>query len=433
MKLLLFKKFYLTGVTYLIFLQSVKNIIILFISLIISLPACQKNDHIKPIDYKTLQAIAEENHVVGMKVLGYKDGDVRFIYNYGYADIDRKIKVDDDTIFLMASISKIVTGIAVMKLIEDGKINSIEDDISGYLGYIVRNPKYPDIPVTIRHLMTHTSGINDEGVSYEFIRSSYSPNPPSMKELFSPGGKYYNPVIWLNSPPGTTFEYSNFATILVGSIIGKVSGSRFDEYINKKILDPLGMRGGFTIQRVKNINKVAVIYSMDDNRIPYANAENYMGKKPKTIDLSEYTPGTNPVFLGPHGGLRTRAKGLAKIMEVFIEGGVYSSDKIKVRLLKETTVNLMLKPNWEGNGFYGLYKQKGLFIHITDDLIPGMRMYGHVGDAAGLLSAMYFSPQKKFGAIFVMNGGDHVPGKSGFYRIEEQVFRESYRLLFNLN
>ncbi len=414
----------------LIYFQTIKYAFLLYLILLLFPLSCYKNNY-KPADFKTLQTIAEENHVVGMKVLGYREGEVRYIYNYGYADLNRKIKVNDDTIFFVASVSKIITGIAIMKLIEEGKINSIEDDINKYLGYSVRNPKFPDMPITIRHLMTHTSGISDEGVSYKFMKESRSQNPPPMKELFTPGGRYYNRAIWLNASPGAAFEYSNFATVLAGAIVGKVSGKRFDQFINLEILEPLGMRGGFTIQKVKNINRVAVVYELDDANTPYAVAENYMGKKPAPVDLSNYIPGTNPTFLGPHGGLRTRAIGLAKIMELFIYGGIYISEKRCVRILKESTVDLMLKPHWEGYGFYGLYKQKGLFIHITDDLIPGVRMYGHIGDAMGLLSAMYFSPQKKFGIVFIMNGGDHAIGRSGFYLIEEEIFRESYRILFN--
>ena len=328
--------FNLTDISNSLILKLLKYSTSIFLSLTLCQPACQKNENEKPIDFKTLIAIAEENHVIGMKVLGYKDGDTRFIFNYGYSDISRKIKVDEDTIFFMASISKIITGMAVMKLIEEGKIKSIEDDISIYLGYRVRNPKYPEIPITIRHLMTHTSCISDEGVSYRFISASYSHNPPSMKQLFLPGGIYYNPDIWLNFPPGAKFEYSNFATILAGSIIGKVSGKRFDEFVNEEILNPLGMRGGFTIQKVKNINRVAVIYRLDDSMYPYVSADNYMGKKPAPIDFSDYIPGTNPTFLGPHGGLRTRIKGLAKIMEVFIYGGIYNSKEDTVRVLEKT-------------------------------------------------------------------------------------------------
>jgi CubicO group peptidase (beta-lactamase class C family) len=408
-----------------------KYLILLFILLISCQPASQKNGNKKPIDYNKFQSIAEENHVVGMTLLGYREGDVQFIYNYGYSDLNRKIKVDDNTIFFMASISKVITGIAIMKLIEERKIKNIEEDISKCLGYTVRNPKYPEIPITIRQLMTHTSGINDNGISDNFIAASYSPDPPSMKELFTPGGLYFSPDIWLNAAPGTRFEYSNFGTVLAGAIVGKVSGERFDEYINEEILKPLGMRGGFSIWNVKRINKVSVIYMLDDNRNPYITADNYKGNKPAPVDFSDYIPGTNPTILGPHGGLRTRAMGLARIMEIFVNGGVYNSkEEGNVRILNESTVDLILKIHWKGNGFYGLYRQKGLFIHITDDLIPGMRMYGHFGDALGLLSAMYFNPQNKFGIIFVMNGGDHIAGKSGFYRIEEQVFREGYRLLF---
>ena len=391
--------------------------------------SCQKTESKNPIDLKVLETIAQENFLVGMTVLGYRDG-VRFIYNYGYADIDREIKVDDSTIFFTASISKIITGIALMKLIESGTIKSIDDDISAYLGYTVRNPHYSIIPVKIRHLMTHTSGISDDGVSYNFISASYSPNPPSMKELLSITGSYYNDDIWLKAVPGSKFKYSNFGTILAGAIVGKVSGKRFDEFVNDEILKPLGMRGGFIIQNVKNIGKVAVVYRLDDNRDPYISAEYYNGKKPAPIDLSDYIPGSNPTILGPHGGLRTRVLGLAKIMEIFINKGVYRNGDDYVRVLNESSVEQMLKTHWKGFGFEGLYKRKGLFIHITDDLIPGLRMYGHIGDVMGLLSAMYFNPERKFGIIFITNGGYHQKGSSGFYRIEEQVFRESYKLLF---
>ena len=345
--------------------NMIKHFILLFILLLSCQPACQKNDSIKPLDFKTLQSIAEENHVVGMTLLGYKDGDVRFIYNYGYSDLNRKIKVDDNTIFFMASISKVITGIAIMKLIEEGKIKSIEEDISKYLGYTVRNPKYPEIPVTIRQLMTHTSGINDNGISNNFIAASYSEDPPSMKELFTPGGLYFSPDIWLNAAPGTRFEYSNFGTVLAGAIVGKVSGKRFDEYINEEILKPLGMRGGFIIQNVKNINRVAVVYMLDDNRNPYISADNYNGKKPSSVDFSDYIPGTNPTILGPHGGLRTRAKGLARIMEIFINGGVYNSEEEgNVRILNESTVDLMLKPIGRETAFMD-YTDKKVYSFIS--------------------------------------------------------------------
>jgi hypothetical protein len=88
-----------------------------------------------------------------------------------------------------------------------------------------------------------------------------------------------------------------------------------------------------------------------------------------------------------------------------------------------------LNIQWSGNEMDGLYKQKGLFIHITDDLVPGVRLYGHKGDVPGLLSAMYFDPKKKIGIIYVMNGGSREIGESHFYTIEEQLFRTAYQYL----
>jgi CubicO group peptidase (beta-lactamase class C family) len=377
-----------------------------------------------------ITSIAEKNKVVGMTVLGYKNGVVRFVYNYGYSDINRKIKVDDNTIFLVASITKVITGMAIMKLVETRKIMSIDDDISIYLKYKVRNPKYPDLPITIKHLMTHTSGLTDGGVSRIFFHASFSKNPPSMREALLPSGKFYNSGIWMDSKPGEIFEYSNFGAVLVGSIIGKVSGMRYDEYVNQNIIDPLEMRGGLTIDKVKNINRVAVIYRLDGSLNPYPRIDKYNGRKPSVPDFSGMIPGRNPMVFGPQGGLRTRIRGLEKIMEVFMNDGICYSTERPVRILDKETIDLMLKTYWRGYGFDGLYKKKGLFIHITDDLIPGVKMYGHKGDAFGLMSDMYFSPSLDFGIVLIMNGGHHVKGESGFYIVEEQIMRSAYQMLF---
>lgn len=240
--------------------------------------------------------IAEQNHAVGMTILGYKDDSVRFIYNYGYADIGRKIKVDNDTVFLIASISKTITGMALMKLFDSGLIESIDDDIGKYLGYSVRNPKYPNVPITIKQIMTHTSGINDSGMNNDFISASFSSNPPSLKEVLTPGGSYYNPEIWLDNAPGTFYEYSNLGAIIAGAIIGKVSGKRFDQFVNDEILKPLGMHGGFTIQSISNINKVAVVYQLDEDFVPHISGDDYGEENQNPLTLQAMIPEKIPQF-----------------------------------------------------------------------------------------------------------------------------------------
>jgi CubicO group peptidase (beta-lactamase class C family) len=410
-----------------IIIKSLSIILVLFIFFSHAVGAQKKTQ----AGIKNLRNIAEENHVVGMTVLGYSGGRMRFHYNYGYSDLDRKRKVNRNTIFFTASISKMITGIAVMKLIEEGKIRSIEEDISRSLGYRVRNPKYSRNPVNIRHLMTHTSGIDDSAISSKFIEESYSADPPEMKELLTPDGKYYDPAIWNNAPPGTVFNYSNYGAILAGTIIGKVSGKRFDIFVEKRIFRPAGINHGFTIHNVGDVDKVAVVYMLDENLNPYVAAENYKGEKPAALDFSNFGPDSNPAILAPHGGFRTDVRSLLKIMEVFLYRGVCRTEKGVVRILSRQSVDLMLRSHWRNRNNSGFFKQSGLFIHITNDLIPGVRLYGHSGDAMGLLSAMYFNPRNNFGIIFIMNGGDHSAGDSGFYKIQEQVFRESYLILFH--
>jgi CubicO group peptidase (beta-lactamase class C family) len=256
-----------------------------------------------------------------LSVLGYTNGAIKFIRHYGYADLERQQLVNDNTIFYMASISKIITGMALMKAVEMGKIASLDDDISQYMGYRVRNPNFPDIPIKIKYLMTHTSSLSDSGVDFSFWQDSNSPSPPSLHELLVPGGKYYNDLLWRQTPPGQGFEYSNYGAVIAGSIIGKVTGERFDVFVAKHLLQPLGIRGGFSLQSVPDINDVAVLYELDSDNTPYAVDEQYHGVRPDPFDFSKYRPGTNPTVFGPFGGLRTRVLGLERLMEVFLNNG----------------------------------------------------------------------------------------------------------------
>jgi len=378
-----------------------------------------------------IEAIARKHRAVGLTVLGYAKGAVKFVKNYGYADIERKIPVTNNTVFYLASISKTITGVALMKLVDAGKIKSVDDDISLYLGYRVRNPHFPKVPITIKMLMTHTSSINDDAIDPSFWLDSSQANPPSIRQVLEPGGAYFNDDFWLNLSPGTRFAYSNFNAVVVASIIGRVSGIRFDEFVRSTLLRPLGIEGGYLLQSVPDINQVAVLYGIDEDGEPFPVDEDYRGSMPKLNNLSKFRPDTNPTIFKPYGGLRTNVTGLEHIMEAFLNGGEFRNGKRLVTMLRKKSVLNMLDTHWKGSGWDGLYKEKGLFIHITDDLVPGVRLYGHKGDVDGLLSGMYFDPKKKIGIIYIMTGGYHEKGESQFYTVEEDISRASYKFLAN--
>jgi len=333
--------------------------------------------------------------------------------------------------YKIASISKTITATALMILYEKG-LFQLDEDISDILGYKIRNPHFPLIPITPRMLLSHTSSIQDGDGFYNFVMDSYSKsNITSLSALFTDTGRYATNDLWQLQAPGTYFYYSNLNYGIIGTLIEKISGKRFDIFCKENILKPLGIKGSFNIQDVTNTDNVAVLYRMYDG-IWQPQADNFQGIKPKPKDLNNYNIGTNALIFSPQSSLRISATDLSKFMIMLMDGGIYKGK----RILKESTVNLMLTPQWKFNGkngdtFFGLFLSWGLGFQLTgnkingDFIVPDYFMNGHIGDAYGLISNMFFNKEKKFGMIFITNGseeefeGGHY---SAFNSVEEDVF-----------
>src|SRR5262249_13964101 len=172
----------------------------------------------------------EENHVAGAAISVVKDGKLFFAKGYGYADIENRIPVDaEQTIFGVGSVGKLFTWTAVMQLVEQGKLD-LDADINTYLDFRIPDT-YPQ-PITLKHLMTHTSGFENR-----------------LLESVVPDAKDLVPARqWLVShmharvrPPGEAAGYSNFNAMLAGYIVAGVSGQPYDQYVQEHILNPLGM------------------------------------------------------------------------------------------------------------------------------------------------------------------------------------------------
>jgi CubicO group peptidase (beta-lactamase class C family) len=351
---------------------------------------------------------------------------------FGQADIQRKINVTDSTVFRIASISKTVTSLALMQLVEQGKI-SMDQDISDIMGYEVRNPFFPDIAITPAMLLSHTSSLN-EGEAYDsFLGLSYNGNPiPEIRELINTQGKYYTPDQFLNNKPGTIFNYSNLGFGITGTIIEKISGLRFDVYCRENIFKPLGIDASYNVLDFENFNKISVLYRKNDG-LWVPQADNYMGTKSVFANLESYKPGTNGLRFGAQGGLRISGKDLAKIFMIFLNKGKYDG----VRIVKNRTLKKMLKSHWDYNGKNatdneGFFRSWGLGIQrITEKpasekvLGNSKFMLGHSGDAYGLISNAYIDPQRKIGFVMIINGCgtgyEHIPG-SAYMPFERDFF-----------
>jgi CubicO group peptidase (beta-lactamase class C family) len=179
------------------------------------------------------------SYMPGVAACIIQDDRITWSGGYGWADVEKQVPMTPDTIMNIASVSKTITTTALMQLWEKKKFR-LDDDVSDYLPFSIRNPRYPEISITFQHLLTHTSSITDSQ-TYE---DNYScENPSSLLDWIAgyliPNGAFFDAdENFLSQPPGGRFKYSNVAFGLVGLLVEFVSGDSFAAYCRKNIFKP---------------------------------------------------------------------------------------------------------------------------------------------------------------------------------------------------
>lgn len=380
--------------------------------------------------FDQLTEVAENNQLVGMSVAVTKNNEILNEFHYGKANINSGTAINENTIFRVASISKYITALAVLKLHEDGLLD-LDADISDYLGFDIYNPNHSNINITTRMLLCHTSTLVDGNGYFNLSGKSYrNALAPKIQELLVQEGEFYTPDIWLKKEPGKFFKYSNLNYGVLATLVEVISKKRFDIYTKEKILDPLNITGSFNIDHINNINNIATLY-----RSGLPEADNYNGSRPEVFNDNNYNLGTNGLVFSPQGGFRGTVKDLCNIMIMSYNNGLFNGTKV----LEKSTLELMHTPQWtfdgnNGNNYYNLFNSWGLGTHITtntangDIVYPELKMIGHPGEAYGLISDMYFNIEEKTGVVFITNGCNRTDGfewgtSSAFYKPEEQTFK----------
>lgn len=353
------------------------------------------------INKEQFLAICEKYHLVGGNLYVVTETG-EFSYQMGYMDKENEMPTRVDTIYRIASISKTILAIGAMHLEERGLLD-LDEDISTYLGFKIRNPYHPNDKITTRMLMTQTSsitdGFDDEDMTNETRVDGYNGlngrhlNIPLSVVLTPSDSPYYSNLTYDKEKPGTHFIYSNFGCGILACIIEKVSGMNYDDYMQEHIFGPLKLDASYYAYNIKHQDDIACLY--------------FGEKVIKTHDWAKRAYQKAPLgesYLGNAGGLFISMPQLAILMKSFFEPSL--------KVLKDETLKKMFTVNWEGDA--GDYKKKGLQMTIRDDLAP-FTLYGHFGSAYGLRSFMLFNPEKKVGACFATNGGntseyiDHLP------------------------
>lgn len=343
-----------------------------------------------------IKALMDSTPVMGLSMAVVKDGELVYEEAFGWKE-EGKVPLSTTDIFRIASISKSFSATSVMQLVEKKKL-SLDDDVSGLIGFTVRNPKFPDTVITLRMLLSHTSGINDsEGYfTLDAINPSENPN----------WEKAYN-----DYAPGKGYQYCNLAYNMTGAIIEKYSGERFDQYVRGHILAPLGLYGGYNVREL-DASSFASIYEYKPDSAKFTRSP--AAYAPRTEEIANYRFGYSTPIFSPTGGMKISAPDLARYMIMHMNYGKSGSVKI---IGKKSSHTMQTPLSSEEN--YGLALWK------TDKLIAGQELVGHTGSAYGLYSAMFFDPEQKFGIVVISNGCDPAY-EEGFNR----VIRESVNILY---
>lgn len=276
---------------------------------------------------------------------------------YGYYEINDLQKPTKDTIYHVASISKTMTATAILQLYEQGMFD-LDDDVNNALPFSLRNPKYPNTPITFRMLLAHHASLHDhdEEAAYDFFAGKH---PLSyIEELLVPDGEAYHPEFWGDNQPGTGGNYSNLGFNVLGYIVELLTNSTLEQYCQEHIFEPLHMH-----------NTSFNINDLPSNQI----ADGYLrlGRIYLKIIHPDYT------FLDPCGGLLSTVNDLSHFCIAHMNQGTYQN----VTILNSSTIQQIHTIQYpDSPAYYGLLNF-GLGWLIFEEEFD-VQTQGHDGDIA---------------------------------------------------
>jgi D-alanyl-D-alanine carboxypeptidase len=232
--------------------------------LVIDIPAAKPGDLSGFQDYldETIQGSMKKHDIMGVAVGLVHDGEIVYLRGYGFADAAQEVPITENTVFQAASISKSLTAWGIMNLVEEGKLE-LDAPVSRYLTrWNLPSSKYDASGVTIRRLLSHTSGIAHvggyAGFGPEESLQTLEDSLTSAKDAFGNGVK-------LVRQPGTKIEYSGGAYTLLQLVIEEVTNLSFEEYMKNDVLMPLGMdQSGFVLDPLMEEN-LSIVYDKSGN------------------------------------------------------------------------------------------------------------------------------------------------------------------------
>ena len=341
--------------------------------------------------------VFREMRCVGGAFVVAKDGEIVYERYYGVKQKTTGEPVDADTIFKCASVTKFVTGIGIQKMMDEGML-APDADISEYLGYAAGNPRFPKTPITLRMLMSHTSGIN-EGASFNYQSSLLS----DMIALDRKARANFRDV-----KPGTQYRYSNFGAGITGAIVESVTGEDVSTFFRGFLFEPLGIDAAYTARQIASQEDIAATYRKDGSLYQ---APSYMIRR-------EYQAEANPDvhYRTTVGSLLIRPRDLARLGIAACGDGTVDG----IRVLSEEAVQRMREPQSLETTGITPKSPYSFFCIRQEGVLPGRTVYGHQGTNEGIVCNLYFEPDS--GMVFcVMTNGCRSARDNGVIRLTRKL------------
>ena len=358
----------------------------------------EKNANIIHSDSLTqeLNDIYRQENIIGFAVAIMNQDKIIYQHGFGYANRAIKKEYSINTIQNVASISKTFIGIALLKAQELGKLH-IDDPVNKYLTFKVINPHYPEEPILIRHLATHTSSIQDteyyDGKAYvlkeevgginKVPEGMYVEiNPPeshiSMKnyleKVLVKNGDWYKKDGFLNNKPGEVFEYSNVGATLAAVVLAEATGEPYDNFTTRHILKPLRMSSsGWSFDDI-DLSLHTKLYANPETEIPLYSLITY-----------------------PDGGLITSVTELSNYLMELIKGYSGKGSLLTDESYQKLFTKQLSPANFPGQQ-EGSQDNEGIFMSFTPE-----GTIGHSGGDPGVSTYMFFNPETNIGRILLVN------------------------------
>ena len=365
-------------------------ILVLLLSLVL-LPACNRSQAgDQSLDTYFLENLGKAS-LVGLQVASIGDGELVWKGSYGVKDFRSGEPVDNSTLFMIASCSKPVTALAIMKLYDQG-ILDLDDDVSDHLPFVVRNPYHPEYKITVRMLLTHTSSLRDNwDILYPMYTLPEGGDSPLeltdyVREYFVQGEKYFDmDRNFADEQPASSYMYCNMGYAMLGIIIEHISGKSFARYMQEEILHPLHMYHSYWF--LKEIPHSNIAYPHEV--IPPSKKDTGQVKVLNHYGYPDY----------PDGQLRTTVSDYAQIVKLMVNDGQVDGKPF----IKKETVDEFLKIQFpkaaKHQAIAWNYNEFENFIYYL--LMP--RLPSHTGADPGVATLVSFDRENKTGGIIFSN------------------------------